>query len=92
MPREPFARFKKEFDAGRAARFGISPAELRPWHYGDLFFQEVPAVGRGVDLDSFFAGKDLAELARKYYRGVGLPVEDILASLDTTGISLFPSS
>lgn len=82
LTREPFERFKKEFDAQRAARFGITAAELRPWHYGDLFFQEVPAAGRGVDLDSLFAGKDLAALARTYYSALGLPVEDILARSD----------
>ncbi len=82
LTREPFARFKKEFDARRAARFGVTPAELRPWHFGDLFFQEVPAAGRGMDLDSLFAGKDPAALARQYYAGIGLPVEDILARSD----------
>ena len=82
LTREPFARFKKEFDAQRAARFGITADELRPWHFGDLFFQEVPAAGRGVDLDSLLADKDLVALARLYYLSIGMPVEDVLARSD----------
>jgi len=78
---EPFASLKKNIDAARAAHFGVRPEELRPWHYGDLFFQEAPPSGE-VDLDGLFAKADLVGLAKKYFAGVGLPVEDILQRSD----------
>ncbi|MGQ9780498.1 MAG: M2 family metallopeptidase [Bacillota bacterium] len=77
----PFAAAKAELDALLAARFGIAPDELRPWHYADPFFQEAPP-GQEVNLDPFFAGRDVVELARAFYEGLGLPVDDILARSD----------
>ncbi|MFQ5807366.1 MAG: M2 family metallopeptidase [Phycisphaerae bacterium] len=81
LTREPFAELKREIDAARAARFRIPIAELRPWHYGDLFFQEVPG-GRDVDLDELFKDADLVGLAKTYYAGIGLPCGDVLARSD----------
>jgi peptidyl-dipeptidase A len=81
LTREPFAQMKSELDRERAARFGLSPAELRPWHFGDLFFQEAPSAGE-VNLDELFAQADLIELTRRYYAGIGLPCEDILQRSD----------
>ena len=51
---EPFARWKGALDERLAARFGCAVAELRPWHYADPFFQELPPDG-AVDLDALFA-------------------------------------
>ena len=65
---------------GSAAR----SAELRPWHYADPFFQEVPAEG-GVDLDPLLEGADLVELARRTYDGIGLETRAVLDRSD-----LFP--
>ena len=44
LTREPFHKAKAEIDAALAKSQGIAVAELRPWHYHDPFFQEVPAV------------------------------------------------
>jgi len=81
LTREPFAQLKQEIDAARAARFGIRTSELRPWHFGDLFFQEAPG-GQAVNLDDVFKDADLLALAKAYYAGIGLPAEDILARSD----------
>jgi len=81
---EPFARWKAELDQRLAARFGCHVWELAPWHYADVFFQEVPSEG-GVDLDPFLEGADLVELSRRTYDGIGLSTEDVLARSD-----LFP--
>lgn len=78
---EPFARWKAATDAELAARFGCDVADLRPWHYADPFFQEVPGAG-GVDLDPCFAGKDVVELARRTFGDIGLPTEAILERSD----------
>lgn len=77
----PFARLKTEIDQARAAHFNLAPADLRPWHYGDRFFQEPPAMG-AVDLDALFAEKDPVALALATYDGLGLEVRDILDRSD----------
>ena len=79
-----FDRWKSQLDASLAARFGCSVHELRPWHYADPFFQEVPAAG-GVDLDGVFGGRDLVELTERTFTGLGLETTPILGRSD-----LFP--
>lgn len=77
----PFAELKKEIDVTLAKRYGIKPEQMRPWHYEDPFFQEPPNVGE-VDLDKYFKGMKVEELAQTFYSGIGLPVEDILKNSD----------
>ena len=77
----PFARWKAELDAALAERFRIAAADLRPWHYQDPFFQEVPAAG-GVELDGLFAGRDVVALARETFDRIGLETAPILARSD----------
>ena len=78
---EPFARWKGALDEKLATRFGCSPAELRPWHYADPFFQETPPDG-GVDLDPLFEGQDVVALARRTFEGIGLEVSEIIERSD----------
>ncbi|HXG23195.1 MAG TPA: M2 family metallopeptidase [Chthonomonadales bacterium] len=72
--------WKAEFDAAQAARFGISPEELRPWHYTDQFFQEAPPGE--VNFDRYFADKNLEEITRRFFAAIGLPIEEVLAHSD----------
>jgi peptidyl-dipeptidase A len=78
---EPFAGWKAALDGRIADRFGCTVGDLRPWHYDDPFFQELPAAG-GVDLDPVFAGRDPVELTRRTYDGIGLDVGAILERSD----------
>ena len=78
---EPFARMKEELDRILADSYGITPDELKPWHYHDPFFQRTPLVYE-LDLDFYYKNHDVKELAEKYYGGVGLPVDDILVRSD----------
>jgi peptidyl-dipeptidase A len=78
---EPFAQLKKELDIILAESYGIAVADLMPWHYHDPFFQRTPLVYE-QDLDLYYKDRDVKELAEKYYAGVGLPVDDILAKSD----------
>ena len=78
---KPFARMKKELDLILADSYGIAPEELMPWHYHDPFFQRTPLVYE-LDLDLYYKKHDVRKLAEKYYAGVGLPVDDILARSD----------
>ncbi len=77
----PFRAWKERLDGRLATRFGIGVGELRPWHYDDPFFQELPVSGR-VDLDDLFAGADLEDLTRRTYRGIGLDVDAVLERSD----------
>lgn len=81
LTREPFRALKADLDASLARRYGIAPADLRPWHYEDPFFQEAPAVTR-LDLDSLYRGKDVAAVARTFFEGIGLPAGDVLDRSD----------
>ncbi len=79
LTREPFLRVKAEIDDKLAARFQISPDALMPWHYQDLFFQEVPAVfDYNPDLIYEKEKIDLADMTRRFYTSIGLPIDDIL--------------
>jgi peptidyl-dipeptidase A len=81
LTNEPFAKLKADLDKLLAAKYGIEVDELAPWHYHDPFFQETPLV-YDVDLDAYYKDKDVKELAERFYAGLGLPVESILAHSD----------
>ena len=81
LTQAPFGRMKAELDTILAKSYGISVQDLRPWHYHDPFFQRTPLVYE-LDLDAYYKGRDVKELARRYYAGVGLPIDDILARSD----------
>jgi len=78
---EPFIKAKTYMDSVLAQRFGIKPAELRPWHYADPFFQEAPVVTE-INLDRYYEKTDVVGLAHRFYNGIGLNVDSILAHSD----------
>jgi peptidyl-dipeptidase A len=79
--RASFLAMKAELDATLAAGYGLTEADLRPWHYHDPFFQRTPLVFE-LDLDRSYRGQDIEALSRRYFAGIGLPVDDILARSD----------
>jgi len=81
LTNEPFRKVKTELDAILARQLGVSPEKLMPWHYHAPFFQETPMV-YDLDLDVYYQGKNIEQLAAKFYQGLGLPVEQILANSD----------
>jgi peptidyl-dipeptidase A len=84
LTREPFAECKAEMDGELAGRFGVEAGALMPWHYDNPFFQAAPPSDK-VRFDEFYAGKtkeDIVEIARKFFRDAGLPVDDVLARSD----------
>jgi peptidyl-dipeptidase A len=81
LTQEPFKKVKNELDATLAAKYNVAPADLMPWHYHDPFFQETPLV-YNVDLDVYYDTKNVKQLAAKFYDGIGLPVDSILAKSD----------
>jgi peptidyl-dipeptidase A len=77
----PYRRFRDELDARLAARFGVAAEALRPWHWEDPFGQEAPGVGT-VELDDVFRDHDSVRIAADFFRGIGLPADDVLARSD----------
>ncbi len=76
-----YANFKCDLDRRFGDRFGMSASALRPWHYGDPFFQEVPKT-ETVDFDAIFRGRDIVALASAFYSNIGLPIDSILERSD----------
>ena len=81
LTREPFAKAKQEIDQRLAKQYDIQVEQLRPWHYHDPFFQE-PQDVYGADLDAPFRQADILNICREFYRGIGLPIEDVLKRSD----------
>ncbi|MCI0498490.1 MAG: M2 family metallopeptidase [Planctomycetales bacterium] len=77
----PFALLKEELDGILAETFKITVHDLRPWHYHDPFFQRTPLVYE-IDLDPYYAERDVARLCVEYFAGIGLPVDDIMGRSD----------
>jgi peptidyl-dipeptidase A len=78
--RSLFHEYKRDLDERLCGRFAVKPGELRPWHYGDPFFQEAPA--QGAELDPWFAGKSLEDLTRRFFEAVGFDIRDLLGRAD----------
>lgn len=78
---KPFKDLKDEIDTSLAKKFGIAKKDLRPWHYEDPFFQEVPQV-YNTDMDKYFKGKDILKIAKKQYSDISMSIDDILARSD----------
>ncbi len=76
-----FRKLKAEIDEQLVARFQIPAAALRPWHYGDPFFQRPPRLD-DVNLDPFFTNLDPLDLAVRTYDSFGMEVRPILERSD----------
>ena len=72
--------YKTALDEDLAGRFGCGAGELRPWHYGDPFFQEAPRSD--VSLDAYFDGRRLEQVAEGFFGALGLEIGDLLARAD----------
>jgi peptidyl-dipeptidase A len=81
LTKDAFKKEKDEIDAYFADKYKIKKEDLMPWHYQNRFFQEAPKIYK-VDLDSYYKDKDLVKLTEEYYKGIGLPVDDIIKNSD----------
>jgi len=78
LTKDGFAKLKDEMDIYFAKRYKIKKEELMPWHYQNRFFQEAPKIYE-VNLDKYFKGKDIVEITKKYYAGLGFDISDLIA-------------
>lgn len=81
LTKDAFAKEKENIDNYFAERYKIKKEELMPWHYQNRFFQEAPKIYK-VDFDKFYEGKKLDEITTKYYKSIGLPIDDMIAKSD----------
>jgi peptidyl-dipeptidase A len=81
ITREPFRAMKAQLDERLAQRFGVATEALRPWHYADPFFQDVPH-DIGVDLDPYLDHADLDDLTLRTFDGMGFDVRSVLTRSD----------
>jgi peptidyl-dipeptidase A len=81
LTEKPFLTMKAELDAILGEYYGIYPDALKPWHYHDPFFQRTPLM-YDLDLDTVYADVNIEDLCKRYFEGVGLPIEDILSRSD----------
>ncbi len=79
--KDVFAQVKNDMDDFLSKRYQVSKDQLMPWHYQNRFFQEAPKIYK-VDLDSYYKNKDIVELTQKYFAGIGLQIDDMIAKSD----------
>jgi peptidyl-dipeptidase A len=76
---EPFRELKNEVDRDLGRKFAVH--EIMPWHLSGPFFHRAPDVA-GIDLDRYFEGRDLEDLTRKTFDGLGLDVRGVISRSD----------
>lgn len=81
LTREPFLKAKADVDARLAKRLGVAQDQLMPWHYQNPFFQEPPGVF-DTGLDALYKKQDVVALSSKFFDGIGLAADDIVARSD----------
>ncbi len=81
LTKDIFKNLKDNIDNYLSEKYNIPKNELMPWHYQNKFFQEAPTIYQ-VDIDAYFKDKDIVELSKKYYSGLGLNVESIINNSD----------
>ncbi|MGE5397727.1 MAG: M2 family metallopeptidase [Chitinophagales bacterium] len=78
---DAYAKEKADMDKVLAERYGVSQDDLKPWHYTDPFFQEAPQL-TDIDLDQYYADQNLPAVTRKFYAGLGMPINDLMKKSD----------
>lgn len=77
----PFAAAKARTDTVLAARLGIEPGEMQAFDYSNRFFQEAPNLTT-QDFDKPLADKDIIKEVGRFFRGIGLDADAIIARSD----------
>lgn len=81
LTKDSFAKEKENIDNYYAERYKVKKEELMPWHYQNRFFQEAPKIYK-VDFDKFYEGKKLDEITSKFYKSIGINIDDMLKNSD----------
>ncbi|MGH2449005.1 MAG: M2 family metallopeptidase [Chloroflexota bacterium] len=78
---EPYRQTKEILDKRLATRFGVSVDQLRPWHYGEPFFQELPEAA-DPRVEALFAERDPVVLGKATFNGLNMRLDDVLERSD----------
>lgn len=81
LTKDAFKKEKDKMDTYFAERYKIKKEDLMPWHYQNRFFQEAPKIYK-TDLDSYYKTQNLEKLTDDYYKGIGIPVDDLMKKSD----------
>jgi peptidyl-dipeptidase A len=81
LTRNTFISLKGEVDIYLAKNCKIDTSKLMPWNYQNRFFQEAPKIYT-VDLDKYYKDKNLETLTADYYKGMGIPIDEVIAKSD----------
>ncbi len=81
LTRDNFVQLKGDIDAYYAKRYKVKVSDLRPWHYQNRYFQEVPQI-YPVEFDKYYEKLDPVKLAATFFDGIGLNVDAILVKSD----------
>ncbi|MDH7515246.1 MAG: M2 family metallopeptidase [Bacteroidota bacterium] len=81
LTRIAFGALKRDIDTYLSKRLHVPPDQLMPWHYQNRYFQEAPRI-YDVDFDKLYGDKDIVGIAKRYYAGIGLPIDDMVAKSD----------
>ena len=81
LTENPYKQIHNQIETVFAERYSIDKQNIRPWHYEDLFAQNAPSIFE-IDLDRFYANKNIPEIAETFYRSAQIPVRDILSRSD----------
>ena len=76
-----FIKEKKEIDRFLSVKHGVPEQELKPWHYGDRYFQEAPEIFK-LDLSKYFKTADPVKITIEFFEGLGLPIKDMVLKSD----------
>lgn len=86
--RDRYFEAKKVIDKMLAKKYSISQEELRPWHYNDERTSYLPKKFT-QKLDSLLSDTFPIERASRFFKGIGLPVQDVF---DNSLLEVTPAS
>jgi len=81
LTEKPYRKMYSDIVQVFSQRYGITPDEIRPWHFEDLFAQSAPAIFE-INLDQYYKNSNIPDIANTFYVSAKIPVHDILERSD----------
>ncbi|MGE5381643.1 MAG: M2 family metallopeptidase [Methylocystaceae bacterium] len=78
---QDYSLYKQQMDTAMAKRYGIPVNQLKPWHYQQIFLQQVPPA-YGERLDQYYQPVDITRAIADYFEQLGLPGQRIINDSD----------
>jgi peptidyl-dipeptidase A len=81
LTRPAFEEMKTEIDSFIAKKFGVESNDLKPWHYGNRYFQEAPAI-YDSGLDTVYKEAPIHDITKAFYDSIGLNIDEMSSNSD----------